>query len=307
MKEIVLNAGDIIREEWSGNKQRKDYTEKERNALRKLADKFEAYFWHELPEEHFKSYKQSYVEEKQRYRYDLEELSDKEGRFPFPTFFMCKDNLFYYTNNLHYIVPFSDRDAFDIYHTYFLRYKSEHELADILNNFHSQYGEEFLSFYSIHLKKHGFLYSELHLSLVNNWLEEANKKRIEKIEKVEEKSSVSGNTTQSSEIVTRGKRQFTLMFYYYLKFYEVDIAKKGEKTRHIKFMHLLLNEDFKSLTNSSFNKLVSVVPSFGSSDNAIKHLTAVKQEFKKFKLDYIANLVDENIEMERNNKRMEEK
>lgn len=307
MNNITLNAGDIINEEWSRKKLKTDYTEKERNALRKLADKFEAYYWHELSEEHFRNHNQEYVLEKYRYRSNLEEISDKEGRFPFPPFFMCKDDLFYYTSNLHYIVPFSDKDAFDIYLTYFLRYKSEHELDDILNNLHSQNGKEFLSFYSIHLKKHGFLYSELHLSLANNWLEEANKKSIDKTEKAEENLSVSDNSTQSSEAVTHKKRLLTLMFYYYLKFFDIDLTKTGDKTKHIKFMHLLLNEEFKTLTNSSFTKLISSVPSFGSSDNSIKHLTAVKQEFEKFKLDYIVYLIDEDIEKERNNKKTENK
>jgi hypothetical protein len=94
--------------------------------------------------------------------------------------------------------------------------------------------------------------------------------------------------------------QLVLIFFYFLKHSGLEPRRNIDIAPIAKFLHLITGKEIIAIKNSDFYKKLQSVPNFKSDKELIKDLETIKPLFEKVQLTEIVKMIDNEIDMARN-------
>jgi hypothetical protein len=94
--------------------------------------------------------------------------------------------------------------------------------------------------------------------------------------------------------------QLVLIFYYFFKHNGLEPRVNIDIAPIAKFLHLVTGKEFTAVTNSDFYKKLQSVPNFKTDKTLIEDLQAIKPLFQKVQLNEIVKMIDNEIDLARN-------
>jgi hypothetical protein len=98
----------------------------------------------------------------------------------------------------------------------------------------------------------------------------------------------------NSQLGTYTNGQIVLIFYYFYEYCKLKTIVI-DKTTLAKFIHLVVDKEFTTTTNSDIYNKLSKAPNFGGDKKLIENLEIIKPLFEKVKLDEIVKMINNEL------------